>query len=504
MNSMLSSLRLLRLCAVLGTASVMSGCGLYLHDEAAATRAAATRDAWAKISAEPNTNAALRNMDAVGKEELRIVEDQARLSLALALQELTSKNWAALEGDVIKLLRKNIEDFTAARAASAAGATQLQTLKDAFKVASQALADANTAVAKEEEAHPLGTAKARLNTAVTKTKDEAAAKQYRALQEALRGRDLSKIQTAEAVFGSAAKASTDNDLKGRYTEYEKTRASAPEVHDLRRVVVELQTAATELSKGLTVDLSKTKASLKGASEGIKKLRAILDRLDEESQPGLKLIILGFAVDVATAERDRLAEQVRQTNDAIKSAERRRDRLAAVITDAAAILNQIHGDFAYAHDQLGEMDETTRHLLLGPRVDKALCGTPTAGESILITLRRQAERIAADRQAESPPTPPPNCVDVETALEANVMSLLRYASLVGYQRYYSRLEQHEAAIASHRWVRRENRINSREREQLISRTLNGLALFYKGGITKEDVARIVAIAEGLAIAVGVNR
>src|SRR6266852_1974160 len=98
--------RLLWFCAVVNVTMIVSGCGLYLHDETAATRAAATRDAWAKVSAEPNTNVALRNLDAVAKEELRIVEDQARLNLSLALQQLVSMKWNTLDTEVVELLGK--------------------------------------------------------------------------------------------------------------------------------------------------------------------------------------------------------------------------------------------------------------------------------------------------------------------------------------------------------------------------------------------------------------
>jgi hypothetical protein len=495
---------LLFLCAIAG-AVVLSGCGLYLHDEAAATQAAAARDAWSKVSAEPNTNAALRNIDAVAKEELKIVEDQARLSLSLALQQVVSMKWNALDVEVLDILRKNVENLAAVKVTSKADADRLQRLKDTFKAAGQALAEAQKAVKTEEEAHPLETAEARLNAAAGKTTDKAAAEKYLALQKALQGRDLSAIVTAEKDFATVAKASPDNELVDTYTKYEEARKTAPAARDLSRVIVELQTAATALTRGLPADLSKTESSLKGTSEAVKKLKTILERVKAESQPGLKLVMLGFAVDVATAERDRIAEQIRQTTDSIKAAERRRDRLALVIVDAAAVLNQIHGNQAYVRDQLApEMDRTTLDLMLGPRLDQALCGTPGANEPIVITLRHQAERIAADRQAAAPPSLPGGCRYAEQGLEANVLALLRYASLVGYQRYYSRVEQHEAAIASHRGVRREDLINSREREQLISRTLDGLATFYKGGITKEDLARIIAIAEGLAIAVGVNK
>ncbi len=502
--------RRLSFCIVVGTAAIVSGCGLYLHDEAAAAKSAATRDAWAKVSAEANTNIALRNIDAVAKEELRIVEDQARVNLSLALLDLTTETWEGLEAKTIEKLRENIKDFTVTRTETAANAPVLQKLKDAFKDATVAVAAAKKAVTDEENAHPLEIAEARLSAVASKTSDAAAAKAYRELQDALKSRDLAKIEKAETEFAKAAKASSDADLKARFDEYEKARASAPSARDLRKVIVELQTATTAISKGSTADLSKIQSSLKGVSEGVTKLRKILERTNAESQPGLKLIMLGFAVDVAIAERDRLAEQIRQTAAAVQAAKRREDRLGMVIVDAAAILNQIHGNTEWVRNQLllpPGMDPATVTSLVGPRLeenDQKLCGGPGLKDPILLTLRSQADAIAKNRRAATPAARPKECRYDEEALEANVLALIEYASLVGYQKYHSRVEQHEASIASHRGVRREDLINSREREQLISRTLDGLALFYKGGITKEDIARIAALAEGLFIAVGVNR
>jgi hypothetical protein len=510
------------LCALAIVGPMLGGCGLYLHDQVAASRAVAVKDAWSKVSADPVVKIELRNLDAVAQEQLKVVADQARVSLALALQQLPTKRWIAAQGqpesaagpavedEVLFLMNRNFAEFGFATAAVATGQEQQAKLAAGFAAATQALKQASGALSQEEGRHPVEVAEVRLATAARASADTNAKDAYTKLQEALRGRDLKRIREAEAALTEKASDSSDAELQTRYAEYAVARKKAPAVRDLTEVVTELQAALGDLKKGNPLDLSAAKTlsakTFKDGSANLQKLGSILSRLDTESQPGLKLVLLGFAVDVATAERDRLAVQLGYVEDTISLATRRRDRVARVVTDAAAILNYINGNLAYVHDQLlqSKMRPEDVEDLVGAPNPTAVCGAPSKDDTVLVTLRRWARRVQQSRASDIPIPPPPGCLDIDSALENEMLALLRYASLAGYQKYYERLERHEAAIAAHRVVRQEDSINTREREQLISRSLDGLALFYQGGITKDDVAKLAALVEGLTIAVGVNR
>lgn len=540
----------------------LCGCGLYFHDEPAAKTANIARDTWAKVRSEPALNVALTNLDSIAKAELQIVEDQARQDLSLLLQAIPNMTWAEIEIESIAGLKTAIESFEFSSQELKQNTQQLKGLKEAFTIASNALSLAQKAVIDEENKHPLLAAEKTLSIAMGSTQDTATKKAYDALIAAKKEHNATKFKEAENSFLKIAASSSDANAKQAAASYQKARTNEPSIYDLDTIITGIHTNIMGLSKGELTNLSAISSTLKAFPTALTKLKIIFETLELETQPGIKSTLLLFALDTATAERDRLEEKIRHTKEMIRLAEQRNARLKTVIGDASAVINHIKNynvpspdnSNTYVYDQLAkDLGITKTEELVGSRspltaVDLIRAGPPAPDSKTLQTLYEYAQAVADQRKkkidrplsCESDPkilkqaaerlaklkatklskqqeelldkqekellakqgenARPVSC---EVALDNNVHALIRYVGLSGYHKYLARIDKHQKAIESHRTARREDIVDAREREQLITRSMQALAIFYQGGITAEDLARIIGLIEGLAIAIGVQ-
>lgn len=196
---------------------------------------------------------------------------------------------------------------------------------------------------------------------------------------------------------------------------------------------------------------------KDVKESLERLGVILDKLKSSSHTGLAPVLSNYARDVARAASDRVKEEIRHAN-----------ALQATNTIRIAILDQAINDNEKVKNRFEPYPQT---------------------EKVLTTL--QSLSMSASNARSLGFARPDNS---ETEL-ANVLDgLHRYSASFGYEKYYERVERHRRSMEIHAHRRRVDEINAREREQLILRGLQALMLFHHGGLTGQDIARLINIGE----------
>ena len=170
------------------------------------------------------------------------------------------------------------------------------------------------------------------------------------------------------------------------------------------------------------------------------------QFDPKKAPGLTVIILGLAVDLANAKVAR----------ATLDTDYLQQRLAAI--------------------------QNSQMPLTNANTAKSLARRFPANEKVLGTLNRLRQQ------------------NKEGDLAAALTALSCYSLAATQDESQANQAAVKPAILDHEYSIRLSAVNGREHEALISRSLQGLALYYDGGVRPETIANFLSAAQGVALAV----
>lgn len=237
------------------------------------------------------------------------------------------------------------------------------------------------------------------------------------------------------------------------------------------------------------------------------LQVALERLNRESQPGLRTVIRGFTLDLARSTRERLDEEVRTVAvqrsllvEQQKLARRRLEDCLFVLRgfdggdqDARTAANLAIAEMTDLTPEQKAATDASKDAILGPPFEQA--SPIVSGSTVLDTLQTIAEQVRRERGAAfARPT------EGERNLSYALQILQRYIAITGYQSYYTRAAEHQRIIEEHAHKLRLDAINARERERIIGRGIEALTLFHRGGITQDDITRAILLGQMLALVI----
>lgn len=297
-----------------------------------------------------------------------------------------------------------------------------------------------------------------------------------------------------------------------------------EIHDLETAVAETNQQRDELGKQVATkktslatetpklsdmrsSLSKLKADLQQANKihklsdlgdyetftqiwnGISSAKDWLNKAEKATGgPGEQLIILDLAVQLQAnvIKQLQLDQQAAETRF-------RNARLLSVQLTKAVGSGRLDGDGRLREGDFGKI---YRYLL--PCTAQDCPSHPFVSnpdEQVLTTIGTLAERANKEVGAT---------LDATLALQNLMDVIVRYASLIGYQRFLFLRDGIDEVTDEQLFAIRVSAVNADSRAQLISHGLNGLATYEAGGITPDDVANVFRAAQTIASAVIAGR
>jgi hypothetical protein len=190
------------------------------------------------------------------------------------------------------------------------------------------------------------------------------------------------------------------------------------------------------------------------------------------------------------EVDRLKLQVEQAEAAEKIAERIEKRLAFVWGDGSTD--------AQGRPTRGLFGQVYFYVLpcpTGANCSDRYVTDATKSEQVIESLGKLST-IAKDEVGKP--------IKVTLQLRNLLDALGRYTSLGGYHKYLLLADTIEAGTETHLLSIRMSALNTRDREMLVSRGLDGLAAYHAGGLKPEEIANFFRAAQSIATGVLAGR
>lgn len=315
------------------------------------------------------------------------------------------------------------------------------------------------------------------------------------LDEALKRRPDQEIQGALDIKTAvaAAKKKLADLQKEKDAKQKELDVVAPKLETLKKSLQKLRDEATASAKPIKKlsDLSEF-SHLKGVWSGLQDLQDWFDAAEKASNaPGLQLSILDLGVQHQQIQVERLKLQLEQAATAQKIVDRMDKRLQFVWGSGEV-------------DDNGRFKEGLFHQLYG-NISPCQPG-PNCPSNPFVTEHNRSEQVletigklatAAQGEVGKPPK--------ATTQLRNLLDVLgRYVALVGYQKYLLLADAVEAGVDAQLFAIRLSALNTKDREMLVGRGLDGLAAYYAGGLKPEEIANFFRAAQSIAVGVLAGR
>lgn len=433
--------RFVLLIACVCASQLVSGC-LYLHNPTLQKAAEAAKSDFEAVAKNSPFSAVVGGYVSQTELTAAVARDVHRLDRLVKLNALVAMTWADLKTATVGELNAtgvDLQDATQARdRARAALPVQLAKLagaKEAVKTQVDALNDSGLTAARYAATQSL------LREALVAAAETTRPKSVAALRDVLgKKHSVTTFATGPTGLTTTVKEMTAGELLG--------------------------ISAKDIPSTLPADLAEL-GRLGELLKSLPGLQETLERLTFRS-PGIATTLLGLGFDLARAEEQRIAAAVDSAKREIK------------LRDAHIAFLELHRDALRA-----DLDDRGLGIAAAASVEKDEATRLRVTLERLVTGYQRAEAGAAREQARG-------------RLHAVYLGLANNFKLQVVDAKEREIFKDRISALQTEQELRLKAVGFAEREAIIGRGLEGLVAFHSGGVTTEDVARLIGIAQTIGI------